>query len=171
MSVGTAWPRILICSLLVLVTSSTSSNRWQSRSTWVPRLRIRSCAIGILLPRSWMLSPSPNFLKSFQRLLLLCRFVISSLFHLDPVRSHRVGSDNSTFPHHTLPKMSFPKFTGGSPKIWKDKSLDYFISSTYLRVCGLLLLLWIWTKMLPSGCKCTSWHSLGSWSEFIAVVE
>ena len=37
---------------------------------------------------------------------------------------------NPSFPaaahRHAVPKMSFPKFTGANPTIWRDKCLDYF---------------------------------------------
>jgi hypothetical protein len=32
-----------------------------------------------------------------------------------------------SLPHHTLPKMPFPKFDGSSPKIWIDNCTNYFI--------------------------------------------
>ena len=35
------------------------------------------------------------------------------------------GGDHSGV-RHVVPKMSFPKFTGVNPRIWKDKCLDYF---------------------------------------------
>ena len=29
-------------------------------------------------------------------------------------------------PHHVLPKMSCPRFSGENPVIWRDKCMDYF---------------------------------------------
>jgi hypothetical protein len=33
---------------------------------------------------------------------------------------------SAVIPHHTLPKMSFPRFDGVDPTIWKEKCLDHF---------------------------------------------
>ena len=44
-------------------------------------------------------------------------------------KNHKPKPDSHNsdqLPHHTLPKMHFPKFNGAHPKIWIDKCLNYF---------------------------------------------
>lgn len=44
-------------------------------------------------------------------------------------RAHKHRGDNTkqdSVPHHTLPKMYFPKFDGSHPKIWIDNCANYF---------------------------------------------
>ena len=53
------------------------------------------------------------------------------LFH----RVRRIARDR-----HALPKMSFPRFTGANPTIWKDKCLDYFrIFNIHTFICEVAL--------------------------------
>jgi hypothetical protein len=46
--------------------------------------------------------------------------------HSYPPPPHQSGSYGGMNRRPSLPKMSFPLFTGENPRIWKDKSLDYF---------------------------------------------
>jgi hypothetical protein len=51
-------------------------------------------------------------------------------------------------------KMSFPKFSGDHPKIWKDKCLDYFRLfnvNPSLWLCGWFPVLCTWRAMRPCG--------------------
>jgi len=41
-------------------------------------------------------------------------------------KTHRPPPRTETLPHHTLPKMHFPKTDGTQPKIWLDKCHNYF---------------------------------------------
>jgi len=41
-------------------------------------------------------------------------------------RKHVDQSKNESLPHHSLPKIQFPKFDGTDPKIWFDNCVNYF---------------------------------------------
>ena len=69
----------------------------------------------------------------------------------------RFGGDHTSSSRTAVPKMSFPKFTGANPTIWRVNAWITFISSIYLKLSGLLLLLWIWMIMLLNGCKYINW--------------
>jgi hypothetical protein len=71
-----------------------------------------------------------------------------------------------------LPKMSFPRFDGEHPRIWRDKCYDYF------RAFNISATLWITTATLHMDGNAAIWlqsykkrHELGSWPQFIAAVE
>ena len=41
-------------------------------------------------------------------------------------KHHREHPGKDELPHHTLPKLLFPKFGGTTPKIWFDDCVNYF---------------------------------------------
>jgi hypothetical protein len=49
--------------------------------------------------------------------------------------------------------MSFPKFSGDHPKVWKDKCWTTFVCSMLIHRCGLFPVLCTWRAMLLYGCK------------------
>ena len=85
---------------------------------------------------------------------------------------HRTSSDSTTIPRHAVPKMSFPKFVGDNPRIWKDKCLDYF------HIFNIPESMWVTSASLNMDENAAKWlqvyklkHGLGTWSEFISAVE
>lgn len=71
-----------------------------------------------------------------------------------------------------VPKMSFPKFEGDNPCIWKDKCLDYF------RLFDIPTGMWTSLAALSMDEKAAKWlhiykqkHGLGDWDTFINAVE
>ena len=83
---------------------------------------------------------------------------------------------NPSFPaaahRHAVPKMSFPKFTGANPTIWRDKCLDYF------HIFNIPETLWTPTAAMNMDDNAAKWlqvhklkYGLGTWSEFIAAVD
>jgi hypothetical protein len=100
-----------------------------------------------------------------------------------------LGSDEDTYgpPHHPgaqggragknlfhqhLPKMSFPRFNGENPRIWKDKCLDYF------HIFSLPEALWLPTATMFMYDNATRWlqvyklkQGLTIWTTFIAAME
>jgi len=84
------------------------------------------------------------------------------LFH----RVRRIARDR-----HALPKMSFPRFTGANPTIWKDKCLDYF------RIFNIPEVYWVTAASMHMDDNASKWlqmhkltHDLDSWTEFISAV-
>ena len=70
-----------------------------------------------------------------------------------------------------LPKLSFPRFDGSNPTIWKDKCVDYFT------LCNIPETFWT-TAALHMDDNAAKWvqvykqeHGLDSWSVFIEAVE
>lgn len=89
-----------------------------------------------------------------------------------PPVSHRVSTDSHSFSRHALPKMSFPRFTGANPTIWKDKCLDYF------RIFNIPEVYWVTAASMHMDDNASKWlqmhkltHDLDSWTEFISAVE
>ncbi|KAK1693348.1 hypothetical protein QYE76_010045 [Lolium multiflorum] len=71
-----------------------------------------------------------------------------------------------------MPKMSFPRFDGEHPRIWRDKCYDYF------RAFNISAALWLTTATLHMDGNAAIWlqsykkrHELGNWPQFIAAVE
>jgi hypothetical protein len=78
---------------------------------------------------------------------------------------------NNLFQQH-LPKMSFPRFNGENPRIWKDKCLNYF------HIFNLPEALWLPTATMCVDDNAARWlqvyklkQGLTDWNTFIAVVE
>ncbi|CAO2211068.1 unnamed protein product [Urochloa humidicola] len=72
----------------------------------------------------------------------------------------------------SLPKMSFPRFDGSNPKIWKDKAVDYFTIFNIPRVS------WVVYATMNFDDNAAKWlqaykmtHDLGDWDHFTAAVE
>ena len=89
-----------------------------------------------------------------------------------PFSFGRVNQDTHVGGRSYTPKLSFPRFDGQHPKIWKDKCLNYF------HVCNVPEHLWVTTASLHMDDNAASWlqmfkltHGLGSWVEFIHAVE
>ena len=68
--------------------------------------------------------------------------------------------------------MSFPKFIGENPRIWKDKCLDYF------HIFNIPASLWTPTACMNVDGPAAKWlqvyklkNVLGTWEEFILAVE
>ena len=83
---------------------------------------------------------------------------------------------NPSFPaathRHAVPKMSFPKFTGANPTIWRDKCLDYF------HIFNIPETLWTPTAAMNMDDNAAKWlqvhklkYGLRTWFEFVANVE
>ena len=71
-----------------------------------------------------------------------------------------------------LPKLSFPRFDGSNPTIWKDKCVNYFT------LCNIPESFWTTTAALHMDDNAAKWvqvykqeHGLDSWSVFIEAVE
>jgi len=71
-----------------------------------------------------------------------------------------------------LPKLSFPRFDGSNPTIWKDKCVDYFT------LCNIPETFWTTAAALHMDDNAAKWvqvykqeHGLDSWSVFIEAVE
>jgi hypothetical protein len=71
-----------------------------------------------------------------------------------------------------MPKMSFPRFDGVHPRVWRDKCHDYF------RAFNISPTLWVTTATLHMDGNAAIWlqafrqrHALGPWPTFIAAVE
>jgi hypothetical protein len=45
---------------------------------------------------------------------------------LKPSSSKQPKNQEDSIPHHSLPKIHFPKFDGTNPKIWFDNFSNYF---------------------------------------------
>ena len=89
-----------------------------------------------------------------------------------PFSFGHVSQDNHVGGRNYTPKLSFPRFDGQHPKIWKDKCLDYF------QVCNVPKHMWVTTASLHLDDNAAKWlqmyklkHGLGSWVEFIHAVE
>lgn len=68
--------------------------------------------------------------------------------------------------------MSFPRFDGTNPKIWKDKCMDYFT------VFNLPAQSWVPTATMHFDDNAAKWlqvykaqHPVSTWETFIAAVE
>uniref|UniRef100_A0ACD5UM45 Uncharacterized protein n=1 Tax=Avena sativa TaxID=4498 RepID=A0ACD5UM45_AVESA len=68
--------------------------------------------------------------------------------------------------------MSFPRFTGEHPRVWRDQCLDYF------RVFNISPTLWLTTATLHLDGNAAIWlqsykqrHELEGWPQFVATVE
>jgi hypothetical protein len=50
------------------------------------------------------------------------------------------GSTSSSGPEHGgrnhMPKMSFPRFSGEHPRVWRDQCLDFFRVFNTVPLCG-----------------------------------
>lgn len=86
------------------------------------------------------------------------------------------GRPNSSSPdiggRSPLPKMSFPRFDGENPRVWRDKCLDYF------RIFNINPALWLTTATLHMDGMAALWlqsykltHEVVSWPPFMAAVE
>jgi len=82
------------------------------------------------------------------------------------------GGDHSGGFRHGVPKMSFPKFTGVNPRIWKDKCLDYF------HLFNVPEGFWATMASLNMDGQAAKWLQvyklqvgLGSWHDLITAVE
>ena len=71
-----------------------------------------------------------------------------------------------------LPKLSFPRFDGSNPTIWKDKCVDYFT------LCNIPETFWTTAAALHMDDNAAKWvqvykqeHGLDSWSVFIEAIE
>ena len=71
-----------------------------------------------------------------------------------------------------LSKLSFPRFDGSNPAIWKDKCVDYFT------LCNIPETFWTTTATLHMDDNAAKWvqvykqeHGLDSWNVFIETVE
>uniref|UniRef100_A0ACD6ATY1 Uncharacterized protein n=1 Tax=Avena sativa TaxID=4498 RepID=A0ACD6ATY1_AVESA len=69
-------------------------------------------------------------------------------------------------------KMSFPRFDGEFPRIWRDKCLDYF------RVCNIHPTMWLTAATMHLEGNAAHWfqayklkHTVHGWPEFITAVE
>jgi hypothetical protein len=72
----------------------------------------------------------------------------------------------------TLPKLSFPKFSGANPKIWIDKCLDYFKNFNIHEH------MWTTNASLHMEDNTVKWlqvyklkRGLDCWHEFVTTVE
>lgn len=71
-----------------------------------------------------------------------------------------------------LPKMSFPRFNGEQPRIWRDKCMDYF------RIFNIHPSLWVTSASIHMEGNAALWlyayklrHQLQDWLPFIKAVE
>jgi hypothetical protein len=71
-----------------------------------------------------------------------------------------------------MPKMSFPRFSGEHPRVWRDQCLDYF------RVFNITPSLWYTTASLHLEGNAAIWlqsykqrHTIRGWPQFITAVE
>ena len=65
-----------------------------------------------------------------------------------PVSDHQGGS--RTY----IPKLSFPRFDGRHPKIWRDKCMDYF------HICNVPEHMWVTTASLHLDDNADSWFQM-----------
>ena len=65
-----------------------------------------------------------------------------------PVSDHQGGS--RTY----IPKLSFPRFDGRHPKIWRDKCMDYF------HICNVPEHMWVTTASLHLDDNAASWFQM-----------
>ena len=89
-----------------------------------------------------------------------------------PNGASRHSSDGDSQIRAVLPKLSFPRFDGSDPTIWKDKCVDYFT------LCNIPEPFWTTTAALHMDDRAAKWvqvykleHCLDSWSDFIEAVE
>jgi hypothetical protein len=87
-----------------------------------------------------------------------------------PHHSHRTSKN--TLPHHTLPKMPFPKFDGNSPKEWIDKCHNYF------EIYSIPQGMWITAATMNLEGNASKWYQAykknntpTDWQSFCEVVE
>jgi hypothetical protein len=85
-------------------------------------------------------------------------------------RNHPSGHENGGHTH--MPKMSFPRFFGEHPRIWRDQCLDYF------RVFNISPALWHTTATLHLDGNAAIWyqaykqrHTVRGWPQLITAVE
>jgi hypothetical protein len=71
-----------------------------------------------------------------------------------------------------MPKMSFPRFAGENPRVWRDQCLDFF------RVFNISPTLWHTTATLHLDGNTAVWlqsykqrHTISGWPQFISAVE
>jgi len=75
-------------------------------------------------------------------------------------------------PHHVLPKMSCPRFSGENPVIWRDKYMDYF------KLFDVPQHLWVCVASLNFDEPAAQWlqvykkhNKSNSWLQFVLAVE
>jgi hypothetical protein len=83
---------------------------------------------------------------------------------------HQPG--RSPLPRGALPNLSFPKFDGTHPKIWKEKCLDYF------HIFDIHESMWVTAASLHFEDKAAKWlqvyrkqHGITLWPQFVTAVE
>ncbi|WVZ53952.1 hypothetical protein U9M48_004835 [Paspalum notatum var. saurae] len=77
----------------------------------------------------------------------------------------------SGYGHSHLPKLTFPKFDGTSPKIWVDKCEDYF------RIFSIKESMWVMAASLHMEGNAAKWfqvfkvqHRVTTWKQFVDAV-
>ncbi|KAK1650696.1 hypothetical protein QYE76_068501 [Lolium multiflorum] len=85
-------------------------------------------------------------------------------------RTNTPGQEQGGRSH--MPKMSFPRFSGEHPRVWRDQCLDYF------RVFNITPSLWYTTASLHLDGNAAIWlqsykqrHTIRGWPQFITAVE
>ena len=71
-------------------------------------------------------------------------------YHRPPFQSGRLHQDHSNGRNY-IPKLSFPRFDGHHPKIWRDKCMDYF------HICNVPEYMWVTTASLHLDDNAAQW--------------
>jgi hypothetical protein len=88
------------------------------------------------------------------------------------IRPTRPAENPANGSRPPLPKMSFPRFNGEQPRIWRDKCMDYF------RIFNIHASLWVTSASIHMEGNAALWlyayklrHQLQDWLPFINAVE